>query len=160
MYAYYIVIIFMYASLSALLTPPRAGVLSFNFYITRKLKSMLCSQYAFSNYLLDEWTNDPQNIFHLMLRKCSPWNGDMRCVLPQCLVIEVRQSTGKIGIKDGLRWQKMTEVGNSVLNFSINESDGFFIFCFLIHRVIHLANSIFFIFGLTGSWLWLSLLAW
>lgn len=135
MHAYYIVIIFMHVSLLALLTLPKAGVLSFNLCITSKLKSMLCSQYTFTNHLLDEWTNEPQNILHLMPRKCSVWNGDMRWVLPQCLVIEVRQSTDKTGIRDGLRWQKMAEVGSSYLNFSIKESGRFFIFLFLIHHL-------------------------
>lgn len=136
MYAYYIITIFMCVSLSALLTPPRAGVLSFHLCITSKLKSMLCPQYAFSNHLLDEWTNEPQNIFHLEPRKCSPWNGDMRCVLPQYLIIKVRQSTDKTGIRDGPRWQKMAGVGSSFLNFPIKESGGFFYFlCFLIHHL-------------------------
>lgn len=132
MYTYYIIIIFMYVFLPALLTPPRAGVLSFNLCVSSKLKSMLCSQYAFSNHLLDEWTNEPQN---LMPRKCSPWNGDLTCILPQCLVIQVRQSADKTGIGDGLRWQKMAEVASSFLNFPIKESDRFFIFCFLTHHL-------------------------
>lgn len=130
MYAYYSVVIFIYVSLPTLLTPPRAGVLSFNLCITSELKSMLCSQYAFSNHLLDEWTNEPQNIFHLTPRKCSTRNGDVRCVLPQCLAIEVRQSTDKTGIRDGLKCQKMAKVGSSFLNFFIKESGRVFCLVF------------------------------
>lgn len=86
---------FMCVSLTGLLTPPRAGVLSFNLCITGKRKSMLGSHCAFSNHLLDEWTNEPHNLFQLMPRKHSTWNGDTRRVLPQCLVIRGRQSIDK-----------------------------------------------------------------
>lgn len=53
-YAYYMAITFMYVSLTGLLSPPRARVLSFHLCVTSKPKSMLCSQCAFSNHLLDE----------------------------------------------------------------------------------------------------------
>lgn len=156
-YAYRITITFMYVSLTGLLTCLRARVLSFNLCITSNPKSMLCCRCAFSNHLLDEWTNEPQTIFQLMPRKCSTWNGDMRCVLRQCLVIEVSQLTDKTGrgpgggIGDGLRWQKMPEVGKS-FNFSINESGGVLFFVFQSIIWLRLTNC--------GSWLWLSLLAW
>ena len=58
----------MCVSLIGLLTPPRVGGGGpiFYLYIISKLKSMLFFWYAFSDHLLDEWTNELHNIFHLM----------------------------------------------------------------------------------------------
>jgi Fe-S-cluster containining protein len=113
---FHMVIIFMYVCIldyncihvCVLLTPPRVRVISSHLCKASKHKSMLCSQYAFSNHLLDEWTNELQNIFHLMPRKCSTWNGAMWCAMCSASLRCNRSKT--INRQDGeQRWPEVTE---------------------------------------------------
>lgn len=90
----------------------------FYLYIISKLKSMLFFLYAFSHHLLDEWTNELHNIFHLM--------PGMETQDVSCLSACNRSNT--INRQEGdQRWPGGERYGRSQwqLLISINESGGY-----------------------------------